>query len=284
MNFTKQKGLKRKLISSTISLGIKKLNKGKFSLKENFINIFCEKLVRRKIKNQFGGKLTAFVSGGGALDQKIGEFLNSIGLPTLQGYGLTEASPVVSCNIPGKIKIETVGPPFKTNQVKIAEDGEILVKGENIMLGYWNKKKETDEVIKDGWLHTGDIGEITKEGNLKITDRKKEIIVNLGGDNISPSKIENLLCLNEKVKQSFVYGDKKTYLVALIVSESNENKKEIEIYLEDLNKTLSLVEKVKKFKLINEEFTIENGMLTPTLKLKRKKILEKYKEDLEKLY
>ena len=284
MNFSKQKGLKKKLISSTISLGIKKLNKDKLSLKENFINFFCEKLVRRKIKNQFGGKLKAFVSGGGALDRKIGEFLNSIGLPTLQGYGLTEASPVVSCNIPGKIKIETVGPPFKTNQIKIAEDGEILVKGENIMLGYWNKKKETDEVIKDGWLHTGDIGEITREGNLKITDRKKEIIVNLGGDNISPSKIENLLCLNEKINQSFVYGDRKTYLVALIVSESSENKKEIEIYLEDLNKSLSSVEKVKKFKLIKEEFTIENGMLTPTLKLKRKKILEKYKGDLEKLY
>ncbi len=210
--------------------------------------------------------------------------MNSIGLPTLQGYGLTEASPVVSCNIPGKIKIETVGPPFKTNQVKIAEDGEILVRGENVMLGYWNMEKETDEVIKDGWLHTGDIGEITKEGNLKITDRKKEIIVNLGGDNISPSKIENLLCLNEKIKQSFVYGDKKTYLVALIVSESDKNKREIEIYLENLNKTLSLVEKVKKFKIIEEEFTIENGMLTPTLKLKRKIILKKYKEDLEKLY
>ena len=129
-------------------------------------------MVRRKIKNQFGGKLKAFVSGGGALDQKIGEFLNSIGLPTLQGYGLTETSPVVSCNIPGKIKIETVGPPFKTNQVKIANDGEILVKGENVMLGYWNMKKETDEVLKNGWLHTGDIGEFTNEGNLKITDRK----------------------------------------------------------------------------------------------------------------
>ena len=228
--------------------------------------------------------MKAFVSGGGALDQKIGEFLNSIGLPTLQGYGLTETSPVVSCNIPEKIKIETVGPPFKTNEVKIADDGEILVKGENVMLGYWNMKKETDEILKNGWLHTGDIGEITQDGNLKITDRKKEIIVNLGGDNISPSKIENLLCLNEKIKQSFVYGDKKTYLVALIVSESDKNQKEIEYYLENLNKSLSLVEKVKKFKLIEEEFTIENGMLTPTLKLKRKKILEKYKEDLEKLY
>ena len=152
------------------------------------------------------------------------------------------------------------------------------------MLGYWNMKKETEEVIKDGWLHTGDIGEITKEGNLKITDRKKEIIINLGGDNISPSKIENLLCLNENVKQSFVYGDKKNYLVALIVSENGKNKKEIQLYIENLNKNLSIIEKIKKFKLIKEEFTIENGMLTPTLKLKRKKILEKYKEDLEKLY
>ena len=284
LNFSKQKGLKKKLIESTINLGIKNLDGKELNFKEKIVDFLCERLVRKKIKNQFGGKLKAFVSGGGALDQKIGEFLNSIGLPTLQGYGLTETSPVVSCNIPGKIKIETVGPPFKTNLVKIAEDGEILVKGENVMLGYWNMKKETDDIIKDGWLHTGDIGEFTSDGNLKITDRKKEIIVNLGGDNISPSKIENLLCLNEKIKQSFVYGDKKTYLVALIVSEIEENKKEIEFYLENLNKNLSLVEKVKKFKLIKEEFTIENGMLTPTLKLKRKKILENYKEDLEKLY
>ena len=284
INFSKQTGLKKKLISSTILLGIKKLNNENMGFREKILNYLCEKLVRQKIKNQFGGNLKAFVSGGGALDQKIGEFLNSIGLPTLQGYGLTEASPVVSCNIPEKIKIDTVGPPFKTNEVKIAQDGEILVKGENVMLGYWNMKKETDDILKNGWLHTGDIGEITKEGNLKITDRKKEIIVNSGGDNISPSKIENLLCLDDKIKQSFVYGDKKTYLVALIVSDSEKNKKEIELYIDDLNKNLSLVERVKKIKLINEEFTIENGMLTPTLKLKRKKILEKYKEDLEKLY
>ena len=265
-------------------LGTKNLNKQELSFKEKIIDFFCEILVRKKIKNQFGGKLKAFVSGGGALDQKIGEFLNSVGLPTLQGYGLTETSPVVSCNIPGKIKIETVGPPFKTNKVIIADDGEILVKGENVMLGYWNMKKETDEILKDGWLHTGDIGQITKDGNLKITDRKKEIIVNLGGDNISPSKIENLLCLNEKIKQSFVYGDKKTYLVALIVTDDDENKNEIELFLSNLNKGLSLVEKVKKFKLIKEEFTIENGMMTQTLKLKRKKILDKYKQVLEKLY
>ena len=284
LNFSKLEGLKKKLITNTLKLGTKKLKKENLNFGENISNFLCEILVRKKIKKQFGGELQAFVSGGGALDQKIGEFLNSIGLPTLQGYGLTEASPVVSCNVPGNIQIETVGPPFKTNEVKISNDGEILVKGENVMLGYWNKKDETNEVIKEGWLHTGDIGEFTKEGNLKITDRKKEIIVNLGGDNISPSKIENLLCLNEKIKQSLVYGDKKTYLVALIVSDNEENKEEINLYIENLNKNLQSIEKVKKIKLIKEEFTIENGMLTPTLKLKRKKILEKYKEDLEKLY
>ena len=283
-NFSKQRGFKKKLIDFTITLGTKKLKKIKLNYYEILIDFICDVLVRKKVKKQFGGNLQAFVSGGGALDQKIGEFLNSIGLPTLQGYGLTEASPVVSCNIPDQIQVETVGPPFRTNSVKIAEDGEILIKGENVMLGYWNKQKETDEIIKDGWLYTGDIGEINRVGNLKITDRKKELIVNLGGDNISPTKIENLLCLNENIKQSFVYGDKKNYLVALIVAEKNANKEEIKKSVENLNKNLSLIEKIKKFLIIYEEFTIENRMLTPTLKLKRKVILENYKKNLENLY
>ena len=284
INFSKQKGIKKKLIDQTIFLGKKVLKKEKLNFKEKIINFWCEKLVRKKIKNQFGGNLQSFVSGGGALDQEIGEFLNSIGLSTLQGYGLTEASPVVSCNIPNKIQVETVGPPFKTNTVKIANDGEILIKGENIMLGYWNKKKETDEVIKNGWLHTGDIGEFTKDGNLKITDRKKELIVNLGGDNISPTKLENLLCLNENIKQSYVYGDKKNYLVALIVTNSISNEEKIKEFINKINKNVSLIEKIKKFKLITQEFTIENRMLTPTLKLKRKEIVKNYKQQLEKLY
>ena len=283
-NFSKQRGFKKKLIDFTIALGTKKLKKIKLNYYEILIDFICDALVRKKVKKQFGGSLQAFVSGGGALDQKIGEFLNSIGLPTLQGYGLTEASPVVSCNIPDQIQVETVGPPFRTNSVKIAEDGEILIKGENVMLGYWNKKKETDDIIKDGWLYTGDIGEINSAGNLKITDRKKELIVNLGGDNISPTKIENLLCLNENIKQSFVYGDKKNYLVALIVAEKNTNEEEIKKFIENLNKNLSLIEKIKKFLIIYDEFTIENRMLTPTLKLKRKVILENYKKNLENLY
>ena len=152
------------------------------------------------------------------------------------------------------------------------------------MLGYWNLKEETEKVIKDGWLHTGDIGELDNNNYLKITDRKKDIIVSLGGDNISPSKVENILCLNENIKQSFVYGDKKNYLVALIVSEKETNKEKIKLIIENINKSLTLIEKIKKFVIINEEFTIENGMLTPTLKLKRKEIIKNYKQQLENLY
>ena len=284
MNFEKQTGIKKKLINKTLELGIKLLKKEKFNFSEKVNNFFCNILVRKKIHNQFGGNLQAFISGGGALDQKIGEFLNAIGLPTLQGYGLTEASPVVSCNLPDLVKVDTVGPPFRTNKVKIAEDGEILIKGENVMLGYWNNVKETNKVIKNEWLYTGDIGEIDLNGFLKITDRKKDIIVNLGGDNIAPSKIENILCLNELIKQSFVYGDKKNYLVALLVVEKTTNKEKIKIILENINNNLSLIEKIKKFILINEEFTINNRMLTPTLKLKRKEIIENYKQQLENLY
>tara|TARA_B100000575_G_C23105568_1_gene638121 strand:- start:153 stop:1835 length:1683 start_codon:yes stop_codon:yes gene_type:complete len=284
MNFDKQKGFKKKLINSTLNLGKKIIRKHKLSLIEKVINFVCEKLVREKIRKQFGGNLQAFVSGGGALDKNIGEFLNSIGLPTLQGYGLTEASPVVSCNLPNLVKVETVGPPFRTNEVKIASDGEILVRGENVMIGYWNLKEETKKIIKDGWLHTGDIGEFDENNYLKITDRKKDIIVNLGGDNISPSKIENILCLNENIKQSFIYGDKKNYLVALIVCEPKTSYEKIKLIIEKINKNLTLIEKIKKFVLINDEFSIENGMLTPTLKLKRKEIIKNYKHQLENLY
>ncbi len=287
INLKKQTGLKAKLIEATIRLGKKRLLNQKMTIFEKLQNKLVEVLVRKKIKRQFGGNLKAFVSGGGALDKEIGEFLNSIGLPTLQGYGLTETSPVVSCNPINKIKVETVGPPFKGNQVKIAEDGEILVKGENVMLGYWNKKEETEKVIKDGWLHTGDIGEINPEdGYLKITDRKKDIIVSAGGDNISPAKIENMITNETEIDQCMVYGDKKNYLVALIVPNKDflKEKEKITNVIEKINKKLTLVEKIKKIQLIDENFSIENGLLTPTMKVKRKKVMEKYKNQLEKLY
>jgi len=212
--------------------------------------------------------------------------LNAIGLPTLQGYGLTETSPIVSCNLINDIRVETVGPPFKGNQVKIAQDGEILVKGENVMLGYWNNEAETKKVLKNGWLYTGDIGEFN-DNFLKITDRKKDIIITPGGDNISPVKIENHLTKSDFIEQALVYGDNKPYLISLIIlSTDHKNLKNYEIQeeIERINKDFSKIEKIKKYFVINEQFTIENGMLTPTLKLKRYKIIQKYKNQFEKLY
>jgi long-chain acyl-CoA synthetase len=287
INMKKAKGFKAKLIKATIVLGKKELLKQKMNFSEKLMNSIVNVLVRKKVKKQFGGNLKAFVSGGGALDKEIGEFLNAIGLPTLQGYGLTETSPVVSCNPIHKIRVETVGPPFKGNQVKIAEDGEILVKGENVMLGYWNNKEDTEKVLRDGWLYTGDIGEIDpQDGYLKITDRKKDIIVSAGGDNISPAKIENQLSNSPAIDQSMVYGDGKNYLVALIIpsKEFTNQKEKINEIVNEINNNLTLVEKIKKFELIKENFSIENGLLTPTMKVKRNKVTNKYKNILENFY
>jgi long-chain acyl-CoA synthetase len=284
--FKKATGVKKLLVNSTTRIGKKYFLKEKLSIYEKFINYICNKLVRKKIKSQFGGNLKAFISGGGALDHKVGVFLNSIGLPTLQGYGLTETSPVVSCNPIDDIRIETVGPPFKGNEVMIAEDGEILVKGENVMLGYWNNPIETVKVIQNGWLFTGDIGTI-ENGYLKITDRKKDILITPGGDNISPVKIESELTKIEFIEQALVYGDNKPFLVALIVLNNNfkdTDYKIIQEEIEKINKELTKIDKIKKFIIINNQFSIENGFMTPTLKLKRFKIIQEYKKELEDLY
>ena len=286
VSFAKATGLKKFLINHTVHLGKKKLNKKRFSLIENVIDLICEKLVRKKIKNQFGGNLKTFISGGGALDKEVGSFLNAIGLPTLQGYGLTETSPVVSCNSIEDIRVETVGIPFKGNLVKIADDGEILVKGENVMLGYWKNEEETNKVLKNGWLYTGDIGEFDGKF-LKITDRKKDIIITTGGDNISPMKVENDLNKSDFIEQSLVYGDNKPYLVSLIVLSSeykNISKEKIQQEIEKINLSLTKIEKIKKFIIIKDQFSIENSMMTPTLKLKRYKIIKEYKIELEKLF
>ena len=283
--FSKAKGVKKFLVENTVNLGSKKFNREKMNIKDKIVNNICEITVRSKIKKQFGGSLKTFVSGGGALDPEIGIFLNSIGLPTLQGYGLTETSPVVSCNPIEDIRIDTVGIPFRCNNVKIAEDGEILVKGENVMLGYWNKKAETDKVLVDGWLYTGDIGKFVN-GYLKITDRKKDILITPGGDNISPVKVETALNNSNYIDQSLVYGDNKPYLVALLVlnSEIKVNEKDLSDEIEKINKNLTKIEKIKKYFVIKEKFSIENSMMTPTLKLKRYKIISTYKNKFEELY
>ena len=286
INLKNQSNLKQSLFNKTIQLGTKKFKNIKLSFSENIFNLILDKLVRKKVKNNFGGRLEAFISGGGPLDSQVGEALNALGLKTLQGYGLTETSPVVSCNLLNKVKVDTVGPIFPGVEVKLAEDGEILVKGENLMLGYWNNKEATEQTIKDGWLHTGDIGEFDEDNYLKITDRKKDIIVSLGGDNIAPSKIENLLTLSPEIEQACVFGEQKNYIAALLVlsSESKSSDEDIQRYIDEVNKDLTQPEKIKKFIFIDEPFSIENNLMTPTMKVRRHEVQIKYQNQIDQLF
>ena len=286
INLKNQSNFKQNLFNKTIQLGTKKFKNIKLSFSENIINLILDKLVRKKVKNNFGGRLEAFISGGGPLDSQVGEALNALGLKTLQGYGLTETSPVVSCNLLNNVKVDTVGPIFPGVEVKLAEDGEILVKGENLMLGYWNNKEATEQTIKDGWLHTGDIGEFDEDNYLKITDRKKDIIVSLGGDNIAPSKIENLLTLSPEIEQACVFGEQKNYIAALLVlsSESKSSDEDIQRYIDEVNKDLTQPEKIKKFIFIDEPFSIENNLMTPTMKVRRHEVQKKYQNQIDQLF
>ena len=298
--------LSQNLFSATLRLGKKKYNGEKLSFIENITNNILDKLVRRKVNKRFGGSLKALISGGSALNFEVGLYLTALGLPLLQGYGQTETAPVVSANPPEKVKLDTVGPLFHGVKVKIAEDGEILVSGENVMNGYWNDPDATSKTLINGWIHTGDIGEFDEENYLKITDRKKDILVNAGGDNISPSRVEAKLDIEPEIAQSMLYGDFKNYLVAVIVpdkefainwaKDNSKNqsfesivkdedfKKEINEVVNKVNKNLSVIEHVRKFILIDHEFTIENSMMTPSMKVRRFVVKNKYGEELEKLY
>ena len=303
-----QSYIRKWLFNKTIELGRKEYEKLiPLNPLDLFINFLCTILVRKKILNTFGGRLKALVTGGAPLNYDVGVFFTALGIKILNGYGQTEASPVISANRPDNIRLHTVGPPLRGVSVKCANDGEILVKGELVMKGYWKDPDATISAINDdGWLHTGDIGYIDNQGSLIITDRKKDIIVNSGGDNISPQKIEGMICLNEEIDQAAVYGDDKPYLTAVIVTNPEWTKKWIEenkfdIENEDLyenknfnskisrallktNKELSVIEKIKKFIFASEPFTTVNAQLTPTFKIRRHAIIRTYRNELDKLY
>ncbi len=279
---------------------------GSLSFGETLLNKLCDILVRKKVRQRFGGQLKAFVSGGAALNYEIGVFFLALGVRLLQGYGQTEASPVISANMPSKIKIDTVGPIFDGLTARIAEDGEILVKGEAVMNGYWRDPDSSAKAVIDGWLHTGDIGEFDSDGYLKITDRKKDIIVFSGGDNVSPARVEGFLVLQPEIAQAMVHGDKHPHLVALIVPDEEFARdwaaknggagdlasladnpafhKALGAVIDRVNATLSPIEKIRRFALLPEGFTIDNGMLTPSLKIKRHKIRERWGEQIVRLY
>jgi len=298
-------GIKEKLFAQAVKVGIARYQ-GNLGLGQRLIDPLLDRLVRDKVRARFGGRLKVLVSGGGALNPEIGLFFTALGLRILQGYGLTESAPLISVNRPKKVKIDTVGPPVKNTEVRIADDGEILARGELVMQGYWHNDKATRETIRDGWLHTGDIGEIDDDGYIRITDRKKDIIVNSGGDNLSPARIESLLTMRPEIAQAMVHGDGRPHLVALLVPDEDwarqwaraakkdrdlaslandaDFRKALGKVVDDVNGRLAVIEKVRKFVIVTEPFTIETGQLTPTMKLRRHVIKESYGKTLDALY
>jgi long-chain acyl-CoA synthetase len=300
-------GVKARLFNLAVDLGSRRYrNGGRLPPHLALVDSGLDRLVRSKVQQRFGGRLKAMVSGGAPMNEEVSLFFTALGVPVLQGYGQTEAAPVVSVNPPWKPKLETVGPPLEGVEVKIAEDGEILVRGGLVMKGYWKDPDATAQALRDGWLHTGDIGEFDAEGYLKITDRKKDIIVVSGGDNIAPQRVEGVLLLEPEIGQALVYGDRRPNIVALVSPHAEfvkrfarEHKRQpdqaalaqdpafVEAVGEAVaraNKRLSAIERVRRFHLVPEPFTVENGLMTPTLKLRRHLVIKTYADAIEGLY
>ncbi len=281
----------QKLFEKTIVLGTKKYKKIKLSFLEEVQNILLEKLVRKKFQKTFGGNLQAFISGGAALNEQVGLFFQSLGINILQGYGQTECSPLISCNPINNIKIDTVGIVIKGLEAKISNENEILVRGSSLMKGYWKDKKNTDKVLVNGWLRTGDLGSIDNDGYIKIFGRVNEMIVNSGGENIAPVPIENLLLSYDEIEQVMIYGHNRPFLVAIIIpnedllnDSENNLKKNLQNILNNVNINLSQTKKIRKFIFSDEAFSTDNGQLTPTLKIRRHIISTRYKEEIKNLY
>jgi long-chain acyl-CoA synthetase len=271
-------------------------------------NWIADTLVMKNIRARTGGKIRFFASGGASLPTHIAEFFDCVGLQILEGYGLTETSPVLTANTLTKRKIGTVGKPLSNVELRFGADGEIYARGPNVMQGYWNNSKATDDVVdSDGWLATGDIGHLDDDGFLVITDRKKNIIVSSGGKNIAPAKVESALSESEFVESLAVFGDNKDFITAVIVVHEHTvrlwaieqglpthdygtlvlSDALYKAVMDDLNKAqqhLSKYERVRRFVIADEPFSVHNGQLTPTMKVRRKNVYERYKSRIEQLY
>jgi len=257
---------------------------------DRLLDRLLDRTLRAQIRARFGGRLKALVSGGAPLDPEVGRFFRALGLVILQGYGQTEAGPIIACNRPGAgIALETVGPPLPRTEVRIANDGEILVRGENVMHGYWNDPDATAAAIRDGWLHTGDVGAIDGAGRLRITDRKKDIIVSDKGENIAPQRVEGRLTSQPEIAQAMVAGDRRPFLVALIVPDRERtgtggDAASLQAAVDRVNAGLSVIERVRRFIVADEGFTVDNGELTPSLKMRRHRLKARYGARLDALY
>lgn len=281
---TKESPFKRSLFEMTIRLGQKK----HLSTFEWLLNGLCERLVRRKVRKRFGGKLRYFVSGGAALSPEISQFFQGLGVGILQGYGQTEASPVISVNRPGSERTDTVGPQLPGIEVRLSDEGELLVRGDNVMTGYWDDSQSTSEALRDGWLHTGDLAEIDPDGHIRIVGRLKDLIVNSGGDNIAPAPIEQEMSLYPEIEQVVVVGDARPWLSAIIcLSEDVEMERRdavVHDILKRYNQNKSPLMQIRKAVLMDEPCSIENGLLTPTHKVKRKQVIAQYERQVDTLY
>ena len=302
----RERGLKRRLFERAVALGRKRLRGEALSLGERLVDPVLEKLVRDKVRARFGGRLKAMISGGAPLNPEIGSFFLALGVELLQGYGQTEAAPVVACNPPRGIKIDSVGPPLDGVEVRIAEDGEILVAGDNVMKGYWNDPEATARTLGDGWLHTGDIGHLDAHGYLHITDRKRDFIKNSGGDMISPARVEGALTLTPEIAQAMVFGDRRPFLVAVIVPDpefATQFAAEHDVVCDlpalagnpafhrvvgdivaRVNGELTACERVRRFVIAEEPFSLANAQMTPTLKIRRHAIRAAYEAEFDALY
>ena len=283
-------GISQYLLRRALSIGAKKYEDRRNPLDLPMDGILSLTL-RKKVRAKFGGRMKAMVSGGAPLNPEVGLFFQSLGLTFLQGYGQTEAGPVISCNRPSAgLRMDSVGPPVKDCEVRIADDGEIMVRGELVMHGYWHNPDETARVLSDdGWLATGDVGHLDESGRIVITDRKKDLIVNDKGDNVSPQRVEGMLTLQAEIAQAMVFGDRKPYLVALLVPEAEyANKSDLQQRLskavDKVNADLSVIERIRRFIIADEPFTTDNEMLTPSLKIRRHVIKKVYDEKLDALY
>ncbi len=296
----------RKMFDKTVAIGRKRASFTTPNLSERLIDLALDRLVRAGVRRRFGGRLKAMVSGGAPLNPEIGSFFLALGVTLLQGYGQTEAGPVISCNSPARIKIDTVGPPLDGVRVRVADDGEILVAGDNVMKGYWNDPQATAQTLVDGWLHTGDVGQVDEDGYIRITDRKRDFIKNSGGEMVSPARVEGYLTLEPEIAQAMVFGDRQPYLVAIVVPDhefaagfagETGGPPDIAALAADpsfirtigaavarVNHGLTPVERVRRFVIAAEPFTIANGQMTPTLKVKRHAVREVYGEALGALY
>lgn len=277
----REKPGKQRLFQMAVSIGLKRVDKQRLTVMERLLDPILDRLVRAKVRARFGGRLVAAMSGGARLDPEVGRFFLSLGMCIMQGYGQTEAGPVISANPPDAIRIDTVGTPLRGVELRIAEDGEILVRGGLVMDGYWNRPRETEAVIRDGWLHTGDIGELDG-GYLRITDRKKDMIVLSGGENVSPAKIEGMLMAETEIAQAVITGEGRSGLSALVVPAEGYDDVAVALAVNRTNLRLSVTERIRRHAVV-PPFTIENGLLTPSQKIRRVLVMRANSEIVARL-